>query len=156
MKHTNKFSTLKMNLSLACVLVTTLGWGQTKNGIVGTWWDEEKRSRIEIHEEGGKFHGTIVWIKKDENDDGIAPRKDIHNPDAKLKNTRILNLRILHHLEWDTENKEWKNGAIYDPDNGKTYTCFATLQKDGKMFLKGYVMGMRFLGRSTLWTKFDK
>ncbi len=94
--------------------------------------------------------------KKDENDDGTAPRKDIHNPDAKLKNTRILNLRILHHLEWDTENKEWKNGAIYDPDNGKTYTCFATLQKDGKMFLKGYVMGMRFLGRSTLWTKFDK
>jgi uncharacterized protein (DUF2147 family) len=30
------------------------------------------------------------------------------------------------------------------------------LQKDGKLFLKGYVLGMPFLGKSTLWTRYEK
>jgi uncharacterized protein (DUF2147 family) len=155
MNQKQKTYNLKLGLVAAFVSLQAFSFAQDRKGIVGTWWDQDQRSRIEVAEENGKFYGTIVWIKKDSNEDGTSPRTDIHNPDKKLRTRRNLNLRILTDLEWDGESKEWKNGNIYDPDSGKTYSCFAQLQKDGKLYFKGYVMGMRFLGRSTLWSRYE-
>lgn len=123
--------------------------------IVGTWWNEEKTSRVEVYEENGTIYGKVVWLSDNTNKDGSTPRTDYNNPEAKLKNRKLIGVRILENLRWDADDNEWDDGQIYDPKSGKTYSCYAELQKNGKLFLKGYVLGMPFLGKSTLWTRYS-
>ena len=123
--------------------------------IEGVWWNEEKTSRVEVYQSNGKFYGKIVFLKDDTNPDGSSPRTDYNNPDDSKKNRKLIGTLILKNLVWDEDDNEWDDGEIYDPKSGKTYSCYAVLQKDGKLFLKGYVLGMPFLGRSTLWTRYN-
>jgi len=42
----------------------------------------------------------------------------------------------------------------YDPDNGKTYDCYMWFKdNDNIMTLKGYVLGMKFVGRAEDWAR---
>ena len=144
--------TLKITLLLLCVAV--LAQAQNKK-IVGVWWNQEKTSRVEIFEENGKIYGKIVWLEDNKNKDGSSPRLDYNNPEPELQKRKLLGVRILKNLRWDADENEWDSGEIYDPKTGKTYSCYAELQKDGKLFLKGYVLGMPFIGKSTLWTRYQ-
>ncbi len=38
-----------------------------------------------------------------------------------------------------------------DPKSGKTYDCYGWLENDDLLKLKGFVAGMRWLGRSSEW-----
>jgi uncharacterized protein (DUF2147 family) len=42
------------------------------------------------------------------------------------------------------------DGKIYDPTKGFYYSCKMTIV-DGKLELRGYILGMPFLGRTTTW-----
>lgn len=133
-------------------------WMQSNNPnskITGVWWNEEKTSRVEVYEKNGKIHAKIVWLKDNTNPDGSTPRKDYNNPDTKLRQRLLIGCDILSDLRWDEKEKEWDSGEIYDPKSGKTYSCYAVLEKNGTLFIKGYVLGMPFLGRSTTWTRYQ-
>lgn len=141
--------------ALTLLLVAASFFVKAQNSkILGVWWNEEKTSRVEVFDKDGKIYGKVVWLKDDSNPDGTKPRKDNENPDAKLKSRSVVGIQILKNLKWDADDKEWDDGEIYDPKTGKTYSCYAELQKDGTLFLKGYVLGMPFLGKSTVWTRF--
>ena len=146
----------KVTLLVGMYLTSLLGFVQppSKDQIEGVWWNEEKTSRVEVYQSNGKYYGKIVYLKDDTNPDGSSPRTDYNNPDESKKNRKLIGTLILKNLVWDEDDNEWDDGAIYDPKSGKTYSCYAVLQKDGKLFLKGYVLGMPFLGRSTLWTRY--
>jgi hypothetical protein len=45
----------------------------------------------------------------------------------------------------------WSQGKIYDPKNGKTYSCKMTLEGN-ELKVRGYV-GFSLLGRTTVWTR---
>jgi uncharacterized protein (DUF2147 family) len=92
-------------------------------------------------------------VKNNTNPDGTSPKKDNENPDAKLRSRVIQGTTILNGLKYDAEDKEWAGGTIYDTKSGNTYDCYAYLQKDGTLYFKGYLLGMRFIGRSTTWTR---
>lgn len=145
-----KTTLLAMLIVLSAV---ALPKGENKK-ITGVWWNEEKTSRVEVYEQNGKIYGKVVWLKDNTNPDGSSPRLDNMNPETSLQKRPVIGIRILKNLEWDADDNEWDDGEIYDPKSGKTYSCYAKLQKDGKLYLKGYVLGMPFLGRSTLWTKY--
>ncbi len=145
----------KLSILLVFFFSAILLKAQNPNSkILGIWWNEEKTSRVEVFEENGKIYGKIVWLKKTTNPDGSSPRTDIHNPNPDVRKRELIGTIILKNLEWDDDDNEWDDGEIYDPASGKTYSCYAHLQKDGKLYLKGYVLGMPFLGRSTLWTRY--
>ena len=66
-----------------------------------------------------------------------------------------MGLTIVKNFKYDSKKKRWVDGRIYDPKNGKTYDCFAWFE-DGNynsLYLKGYVAGIKALGRKTIWTK---
>jgi uncharacterized protein (DUF2147 family) len=148
---------MKTTKTVAALLLlmasSTVAMAQNKK-ILGVWWNEEKTSRVEIFEYHHKIYGKVVWLKDDKNPDGTTPRKDNNNPDEKLQNNPVVGMQILKHLHWDEYDNAWEDGEIYDPKTGKTYSCYAELQKDGTLFLKGYVLGMPFLGKSTVWTRY--
>ena len=143
---------LKITIVLLCFTLFTQA--QNKK-IIGIWWNQEKTSRVEIFEENSKIFGKIVWLENNKNKDGSTPRTDYNNPKLELQKNKLIGTRILKNLVWDADDSEWSKGEIYDPKTGKTYSCYAVLQNDGKLFIKGFVLGMSFIGKSTLWTRFQ-
>jgi uncharacterized protein (DUF2147 family) len=119
------------------------------NSVVGYWFTEEGDSQVQIFQTSdGKYSGKVVWLRDDQD------AKDDKNPNIKLQNRKVLGLQILSNFQYSDRTKEWVNGTIYDPNNGKTYDCFMWFvgNKD-QLNIKGFIVGMRFLGRRTTWKR---
>lgn len=143
----------KTGLVLLLCLIISGAFAQEAQKIAGIWWNEEKTSKIEVKEEGGQFVGTIVYIIPEKYVNG-EPEKDNMNPDVKLRSRSRLGISILSGLKYNSLEKQWLDGRIYDPKNGKTYDCYAWFEKDSNLlYIKGYVAGIKWLGRSTTWTR---
>ena len=48
----------------------------------------------------------------------------------------------------------WRNGTVYDPTSGRTYSAEARLDGSDRLRLRGY-LGIRLLGRTTTWIRVD-
>ena len=112
-----------------------------KDAIVGEWIPETKDGRIQVYKVGEKFFGKIVWGK-----DGA--KKDVNNPDPKLKEQNVIGLVILK--DFDFTGKAWEEGTVYDPKNGKTYTCTMWLTNNNTLKVRGY-WGLFY--QTQTWTK---
>lgn len=142
-------------LKSACVLALFLvcsfaARAQNADAITGLWWNAEKTAKVQIYEQGGKYYGKIVHLETP-NDDQGNPRKDVENPNDKLKQRSLKGLVILNDLEHD-EGNEYEDGEIYDPKSGKTYSCNAKLVKRDQLDLRGYI-GFSLIGRTSTWTR---
>ncbi len=135
---------------LMCMSIVLLGQPAR---IIGYWLTEEGQSQIEISQsDDGKFSGRIVWLEEPLDDDGL-PKRDDDNPDRSLRSRPLAGLKILKGFSYDQEKGEWSGGTIYDPENGRTYSAYMRLDGNNTLRMRGYVMGMRFLGRSTYWER---
>ena len=119
------------------------------SGIVGTWFNEEKTSKVQIYQQGDRYFGKIIWLN--EPNEGGKPRVDKENPDAKLRTRPLLGLVLLSNFKYDEDNV-WEDGKIYDPRNGKTYSCKITKVSDRQLDIRGYI-GTPLLGRTSKFTK---
>ena len=126
------------------------GFAQEADKIVGIWWNEEKTSKIEVEKKDGKYVGTIVYMIPEKYEDGQPP-KDDENPDESLQSRSIVGIQILSNFEYNAKDKEWKEGSIYDPKSGKTYDCYGWMESDDLLKLKGFVAGIRWMGKSSEW-----
>ncbi|MCW3120546.1 MAG: hypothetical protein JWQ38_38 [Flavipsychrobacter sp.] len=143
-------TSMKSLLVLILIITTaTTSFAQTDALEHNLWYNAEKTAKIQIYKAvDGKFYGKVAWLKVPEIDG--KPKIDIHNPDKARRNDPILGLLLLKHFKKDGEH-EYSDGTVYDPKNGKTYSCKMTLKKD-KLDVRGYV-GFSMLGRTTTWTK---
>ena len=143
----------KLLLILALMIMGSFFLFSQADKVTGFWLTEKGTSQVEIYKsEDGKYFGRISWLEE-LNEDG-KPKMDKENPDEALKSRPILGLHILEGFVYNQEDEEWEDGSIYDPDNGKTYDCYMWFDDDANVLnIKGFVMGMRFLGRSTAWKK---
>ncbi|MBN2484979.1 MAG: DUF2147 domain-containing protein [Bacteroidales bacterium] len=140
-------STILIALSL---FLTATAYSQ-EEAIKAVWQNVEKTSKIRIFKAtNGKYYGKIEWTQN-------ADKKDINNPDPKKQNDPIVGLMIIKDFTYDAAKKQWGGGTIYDPDNGKTYDCYMWFEggKTDVLHLKGYIMGMKFMGRETQFTKIE-
>jgi uncharacterized protein (DUF2147 family) len=130
------------------LLATIVGFSQEKK-VLGYWLTEKGTSQIKIFKAtNGMYYGKIEWLKND------TDKRDIHNPDESLRDNRLLGMQILKGFKFNSDEKQWEEGTIYDPDTGKTYDCYMWFEDDPNVLkIKGYVLGMRFLGRETSWTR---
>jgi uncharacterized protein (DUF2147 family) len=120
--------------------------------IAGIWYNEEKTSKLQVYQEGNKFFAKIVWLKDPNDKNTGKPRTDNLNPDVKLQNNPLLGLIVLKNFVFDGDD-EWNDGTIYDPKNGKTYSCKIHFGDSPNLLkIRGYI-GLSLLGRNTYWTK---
>lgn len=146
----------RFGLVIMLALMMSAAFAQDAQKIAGIWWNEEKTSKVEVREENGKFYGTVISIIKEKWVNG-EPEKDNENPDPKLRSRSRVGIQILNGIKYNAADKEWQGGTIYDPKNGKTYDCYAWFEGDPNILkLKGYVVGIKWLGRSTTWTRTTK
>ncbi len=145
----------KLVVLLLLTIVVKLGAAQSAKSITGTWWNEEKTSKIEVVEKNGTYVGTITYLIPEKYENGKAP-KDVHNPEEAKRSRSLIGIEILSGLKYVAADKEWQDGLIYDPKSGKSYDCYGWFEGDtNKLYLKGYVVGLKWLGKSTVWTRIN-
>ncbi len=125
--------------------------GLTGKEITGLWWTPKKDAKLEISDLQGTFSGKLVWIiEKD------AEKLDIHNPDESKRNQKVMGLKILDGFKFSGD--QWDGGSIYDPKNGKTYSCKMSLKKElGKpdvLKVRGFI-GISLFGRTEEFTRVE-
>ena len=79
------------------------------------------------------------------------PKLDSNNPNSSKQNVPRLGLEIMKGFTFNGSD-EWKNGDIYDPETGKTYSAYMYLKDRNTLKLRGYI-GFLFLGRTETWTR---
>ncbi len=150
--HLNPLTMNRALLLLALLIGMGPVYGQAGQ-IIGYWLTEDGDSQIEIFKKADQiFAGRIVWLEEPLEADG-KPKLDNENPDKALQDRHIVGLEMLDGFSFDPGSNEWAGGKIYDPKNGRTYSAYIRLDGNNTLKLKGYVMGMRFLGRQTTWTR---
>lgn len=119
------------------------------DAILGKWITDEDKSVVEIYKDNDKYYGKVIWLKDPLNDDGTEVC-DAENPDPELRNNRVVGLVVAKDFEFKGKNK-WGEGTIYDPENGKTYSCKMKLE-DKELKVRGFI-GIAAFGRTTTWVK---
>ncbi|MDJ0944069.1 MAG: DUF2147 domain-containing protein [Kiloniellales bacterium] len=115
------------------------------DAILGTYLNEKQTAHVEIFKDGGAYFGRIVWHKEN--------RKDYKNPDPALQDRPLVGLVFLKDFVYDPEEKEWTDGEVYAPDDGKTYSGYLWLE-DGVLKMRGYV-GISLFGRTSVLTPLE-
>ena len=117
--------------------------------ILGEWYTTDNAGKVKIYDCDGKLCGKITWLDEPYEEDG-SEKRDINNPDDRFHDRPIIGMDILHGFTKSDDNK-WEGGKIYDPENGKTYSCKMTLDGD-VLNVRGFV-GFSLLGRTEIWKK---
>lgn len=139
-----------IQLIFVCLLVLKIYPGA--DDVTGVWLTGGREpAKIQIYKSGAKYYGKITWLKYPE-ENGM-PRLDRNNPDKNNRNNQIIGLMILRDFVFDGKD-EWNSGKIYDPESGKTYSCFMTLQGRNTLKVRGYV-GVSLFGRTEVWTRVE-
>ena len=131
--------------------ILSLGVPAWSEGVVGTWVTDGDKSHVEIAPCGLKLCGIIVWLKEPLDDDGKL-KHDANNPHKILRDRSIVGLPLLANFVASTEGNVWEDGTIYNPEDGKTYSCTLTLLDTKTLKVRGYV-GLPMFGKTQIWKR---
>jgi uncharacterized protein (DUF2147 family) len=139
---------------LVCFLLLTLlttttvtAQGPTPAGL---WLHANGRIQLEITPCGSLLCGKLVWFRRP-NDAQGQPLVDLKNPDPALRARPLLGLTVLTGLR-PAGKGEWEDGEIYNPDDGERYHAVMSLQEDGTLHTRAYVV-IPLLGKTQIWTR---
>lgn len=118
---------------------------------LGIWTNSDKKATFEIYKCGNKLCGKIVSLATPNDPATGKPKTDTQNPEAKLRNRPRLGMVFMEGFEYDDDNK-WDDGKIYDPESGKSYSCYMKMENANTMEVKGYI-GFSLIGKSQTWTR---
>lgn len=137
---------------LLSIVISSYTIGQEPaDAVVGSWKNGEGTGIIQIYKNGNKYQGKIIWLKEPNDPDTGNPKLDKNHPDEKNHLRPVLGLVNMWGFQYNNSG-EWTGGKIYDPKNGKTYSCKITLGKNNTLNVRGFV-GVSFIGRTDVWTK---
>lgn len=106
----------------------------------GLWWNEDRTGIVELLAKDDGIVGVTRW--------GNKPDTDRNNPDPALRDRNLKGITFLWGFTYDAKKNRWKDGKVYDPDNGKTYDAKLSLAKGGKTLkMRGYI-GVSLFGRT--------
>ena len=121
--------------------------GQVTAGEIVGLWDTNDGAEVEIYERDGSYYGRVARFYDDPPAGGI----DSHNPDPALRTRSLVGADFI--LKFEFLDGKWKNGRIYNPENGKDYE--ADLELDGEVLKVSGWLWFRLLGRTVRLTRIN-
>ena len=121
------------------------------DAIIGSWKNGEGTGIIQIYKNGEKYQGKITWLKETNDPETGKPKLDKKHPDEKNHSRPVMGLVNMWGFT-HTADKEWTGGKIYDPKNGKTYSCKIAMENNNTLKVRGYI-GISLIGRTDTWTR---
>jgi uncharacterized protein (DUF2147 family) len=108
-------------------------------------WLVDGKAAVQIYDCSGLMCGRVVWLKVPRNRLGQLDR-DKHNPDPALRQRQLCGLTTLRNLHPAGPGR-WSDGALYDPQDGKTYGVSAQLASANVITARIY-LGVPLLGQN--------
>jgi len=133
---------------ITVLLIFASSVGLLAQDVFGKWktvddYTGEAKSIIEIYEDSGKVYGKIIELINPKKIDPVCERCSGEDRDQP-----IVGLQFIRGLEKDGD--EYNGGKILDPDNGKLYKCYITLEEVDTLKVRGYI-GISLFGRTQYW-----
>ncbi len=141
--------------NIVAILSAIISFAQTADDILGVWKNGEGTGLVQIYKTtSGHYAGKLVWLKEPIDPETGKPKLDKRNPDAGKRNVATLGLVMLKAFKFADADKNWSGGTIYDPKNGKEYSCTIAIKDGNKDLLdvRGF-MGISLFGRTDTWTR---
>jgi len=133
------FDTMKRAALALTLLTVSLAAPALADAPSGVWSMSNGKVTVKVDDCGGKLCAQIIGLKEPISKIDGKPKVDRENPDPAKRKRPLIGLSILIDMKPAGENL-WQ-GAIYNPDDGKTYS--ATVVNEGdKMKVKGCVAGI--------------
>jgi len=139
---------MEKSVVFSLVVFFSMIFNAQSQSVIGKWKtiDDETgkpKSVVEIYEKSGKIYGKVVEIF-----DVNKKNKVCDECSGDDKNKPILGIMVIKGLRKD--GKEYNDGQILDPNNGKLYKCFITLEENDKLKVRGFI-GISLIGRTQYW-----
>jgi uncharacterized protein (DUF2147 family) len=134
-------------LLLVATLLNAYAPDEPGDHILGFWMTKGNAAKVQIYKQNNLYYGKISWAADMYEADGRTLKKDVKNPDKVKRDATIRNLTILKDFQF--KDGVWAEGTIYDPLNGKTYSCKMKMQ-GSKLEIRGYI-GVPLFGRTEIW-----
>lgn len=122
------------------------------DNIIGEYLGQqnEDKFKVRITKLGdGTYKGQIFWMEHDCDKNG-KKLLDEKNPDKSLRNTPCDQIVLFTGLKYIAKKHHWSDTKIYDPQRGMKANLTAEFTKEGKLKLRGSLMG---IGESVYWEK---
>lgn len=144
-------------LSLICMLAFAMpacaqNYNDNADNIIGEYLTDRGGSKSKVRvtkETDGTYSAQVFWVENPYDKNGNK-RKDVKNPDKKLRNVDIDKVVIVKGLKYDKEDKEWNDAKIYDPSKGFRVSLEAEFVEKDKLKLYGNIWG---IGTTIYWKK---
>ena len=122
------------------------------DAIVGTYsgMQGSDRFRAKITKfDDGTYRAQIIWLEHDRDDKGnkILDKK---NPDKSLRSIPADRIVLFSGLRYNVKEHRWDGTKIYDPQRGIRAKMTAEFMADGRLKIKGSLMG---ISESVYWTR---
>ena len=112
--------------------------------------NESERVQVEIAACGDRFCGLIVWLSWLDDPQDL-PLVDLNNSDPTLRTRPLVGLIVLRDLRRGDAGR-WVDGRIYNPIDGNDYSALMSIQEDGSLRVRVYVLHP-LIGQTQLWSR---
>ncbi|MFD1702229.1 DUF2147 domain-containing protein [Methylopila henanensis] len=123
--------------ALAFASLVTAASAQATPVPEGLWSLSKGKVQVRIVACGEALCATVAGLAKP-NDKQGRPKVDKRNPNPALRERRVIGISLLSGMKADAGG--W-SGNFYNPDDGETYAGRIEQGGDGKLRLKGCVLG---------------
>ena len=121
-----------------------------QNSVVGLWKNTEpnKVTFIRTYEEGGKLHGKVERVMKNDTEDKDAKCSKCKDEN---KDKPMAGLRLIWDMQKDGD--KWTGGKLLDPESGRVVNCkLETADGGKKLMVKGSIA---MISKTQTWTRVE-
>ena len=116
--------------------------------IIGIWKCDDYK--IEVFKAGNTYQAKLLWSKDMFEADGTTSKKDVKNPNEKLRNRSVQGLTHITDLVY--RDGEYVDGKLYSVQDGNTYSFKGKLKGPDDLETRGY-KGIPLMGKSFNWKR---
>ncbi|NLD99715.1 MAG: DUF2147 domain-containing protein [Fibrobacter sp.] len=113
--------------------------------INGKWFTHKCQAAFEFYRVGQEYKAKLIAIEK-------PNLTDDKNPVDSLRGRKLDGAITIYNLIYDSKTKQWHNGKVYNPEDGRTYSCYCSFTENGDLMFRGYI-GVTALGKTQNWTR---
>jgi len=142
----------KSILAVFALLLSLVSFAQKlpADQIIGVWKCDDYK--IEIFKAGATYLAKLLWSKEMFEADGKTSKKDVKNPNEKLRNRPVQGLTHITDLVY--KDGEYVDGKLYSIQDGNTYSFKGKLKGPNELETRGY-KGIPLVGKSFKWKRFQ-
>ena len=122
------------------------------DNIVGTYIGKQGNDRFKakiVKLSDGTYRGQVTWLEHDKDAKGNKIL-DTKNPDKSLRTKPADQVILFSGLKYDEKKHCWNETKIYDPQRGLKANMTAEFTADGRLKIKGSVLG---ISETVYWEK---